>query len=133
MMPLFSQATFFLQKLYVNFGGGISDPTVGGFFSDDSKDAANTLNNLELMVSRLIGSLTALAGIAFLMYFFLGAFYWITAGGDTSKIQKARDQMVQGVIGMIVIIIAYAVVGTIGTILGIDILNLRQQLETIFG
>lgn len=119
----------------VTFGSGIQAPGVGGLAGNNAGgiSSGDPLEGLELFISRIIGFLTVLAGIFFIVYFILGALSWITAGGDTSKIQKARDQIVQGVIGLIVIIGAYAVVGIIGSVIGIDILNPAAQLRTIFG
>ena len=118
----------------VTFGGGLQDPALAGLLGgSDSAEDGNALTNLETIISRLIGALTVLASIFFIVYFVLGAFTWVTAGGDASKIQKSRDQMVQGVMGMIVIVISYAVVGMIGTVIGIDILNPAAELGRIFG
>jgi hypothetical protein len=119
----------------VTFGSGIQAPGIGGLAGNNAAgtSSGDPLESLEVFISRIIGFLTTLAGIFFIVYFFLGALSWITAGGDTGKIQKARDQIVQGVIGLIVIVGAYAVVGIIGSVIGIDILNPAAQLRTIFG
>jgi hypothetical protein len=126
-------------QVSASFGDGLQNPAgegsllqqVGGGELDVST-GDNALTGLELFISRIIGFLTVLAGIFFVVYFILGALSWITAGGDTSKIQKARDQIVQGVIGLIVIVGAYAVVGIIGSVVGINILNPAAQLRIIF-
>lgn len=118
-----------------DFGTGVAGLSNKGLFNNtnpaDSTDDA--LNNLELFLSRLVGGLTTLSTFFFLLYFVLGTFSWITAGGDQSKISKARDQMVQGALGMIVIVGAYSVIGTIGTVLGLKLLNPADQLRTVFG
>lgn len=114
-----------------NFGGGFRPPTdafSSGRFDSAEASGQGALNNLELALSNIIGVLTVVAGITFTVYFFLGAFKWITAGGDSGRVQKARDEMVNGVIGLIVIVAAYGVVGLIGTIVGIRILNPGEQL-----
>ena len=56
---------------------------------------------------------------------------WISAGGDSSKVADARMKIIQGVIGMIVIVASYAVIGLIGTIVGINILNPAQLLSQL--
>ena len=65
--------------------------------------------------------------------FFYGAFRWITGGDDSAKIQKARDQMVQGVLGLIIMIAGYAIIGLIGEMVGIDILNPAEQIRNVTG
>lgn len=78
---------------------------------------------LEALISTLVGALTAIAGIAFLIYFLLGALNWITAGGDPTKVEKAQKTMTSAIIGLIAVIVAYFIVSIVGTILDIDILN----------
>lgn len=117
-----------------DFGGGFKPPTdafSSGRFDSVEASGQGALNNLELALSNIIGVLTVVAGITFIVYFFLGAFKWITAGGDSGRVGKARDEMVNGVIGLIVIVAAYGVVGLIGSIVGIRLLNPGQQLQLL--
>lgn len=108
-----------------SFGGGIAiqDPTA-------------TLSSLETILSVIIGTLTVVASIFFVIFFFLAAFKWQTAGGDAAKVQKARDEMVQGVIGMILIVAAYGIIGIIGSIIGVRFLEpaelIRNMVRPVF-
>jgi len=122
MSKLISQAA--------NFGGGLTPPT-DAYSEAGTKTNQGTLQNLELFISNIIGVLTLLAGIFFIIYFILGAFKWVTAGGDSGKVGKARDEMVQGVLGLIIIVMAYGIIGIVGSILGLDILNPAAVLETL--
>lgn len=111
----------------------IKDPALNGLLDGkDSGDGSEAFTNLEMVISRIIGGLTIVGSIFFVIYFMLASFTWVTAGGDAGKIQKSRDQMVQGVLGLIIIIIAYSVVSAIGTVIGINILNPSQQIQEIF-
>lgn len=82
-----------------------------------------TPSMLETFISAIVGVLTAVAGIAFLLYFMLGALSWITAGGDKAKTDTAQKQMTNAAIGLIAIVVAYFIAAIIGFVLGIDILN----------
>ncbi len=120
------------QKLLAataNFGSGFQPPS-SAFSNGSGSDAsgAAAAGNLEKFVSNAIGALTLIAGLFFIFYFVMGALNWVTAGGEKGKVDKARDQMVQGVMGMVVIVIAYALIGVIGTFLGLDILNPGKAL-----
>ena len=111
----------------------IQDPALSGLLNEvDSGQGDSSLTNMELVISRIIGGLTIIGGIFFVVYFMLASFTWVTAGGDAGKIQKSRDQMVQGVLGLIIIIIAYSVVSAIGTVIGINVLNPSAQVREIF-
>jgi len=71
--------------------------------------------------------------LAVLVYFFLGAIRWITAGGDKGSLEKARDQMIQAAVGLLVLVSLIAIIDFIGPILfGFDILELNfiNQIRT---
>jgi len=108
-----------------NFGTGIQP--VSPVYSPSADPAAN----LEVIISTGLGVMTVVGGLFFVVYFFLGALKWVTAGGDSGKVGKARDEMIQGVIGLIILVAAYAIVGLIGTIIGIDLLNVADTIEQI--
>ncbi len=111
----------------------VKDPALNGLLGgSDSSQGTDALTNFEMIASRIIGGLTIVGGVFFVIYFMLASFTWVTAGGDAGKIQKSRDQMVQGVLGLIIIIIAYSVVSAIGTVIGINILNPSAQVKEIF-
>lgn len=110
------------------FGEGIVPPFENAY-TENITDGTQAFSTIELLVSNILGLMTALGSILFIVYFLLGAIGWITAGGDSGKIGKARDQMLQGVMGLIVLVGLYAIVGVISSIVGIDILNPAQMLE----
>lgn len=47
--------------------------------------------------------------LALLVMLFMGGFNWITAGGDKSKIEAARDRMTQAVIGIVILASVFAI------------------------
>jgi len=72
--------------------------------------------------SNLFGFLTIVAGLAFLLYFVLGALNWIMSSGDQQKVENAKNQLTSAAIGLIIVIAAYTIAGVIGSIFGFDIL-----------
>lgn len=96
-------------------------------------DAGTPASSLELLISNIIGLLTSLGAVVFIFMFFFAAFKWITSGEDAGKVQKARDQMVQAVIGLVIMVAGYAIIGLIGSIIGLDILNPASQIGSILG
>ena len=82
-------------------------------------------------LSNLLGFITILAALFFIVWFFMGAFSWVTAGEDTGKVEKARTKMFHSVLGLIVVILSYSVIGIIGTIVGIDLINLEKTIKTV--
>lgn len=93
-------------------------------------DRGATQTQLGTLLSNLITTLTVVGSLAFVMYFTIGGLKWITAGGDKTKIQESKDQMTQAAIGLIVIVVSFFIIGIVGAVLGIDILN---PFKTLFG
>lgn len=95
--------------------------TPGGY--QPGGDVGSATSAFERLISNVLVVLTAVAGIAFALYFLLGGLNWITSGGDKTKIEKAKGMMTNGAIGIIVIAVSYAIVWIVGKALGIDILE----------
>jgi hypothetical protein len=115
--------------LLAQFGSGFQPPSDA--YSANSNTSAGALSNLETFLSTLIGVITVIGSIFFIVNFLLASLAWITAAGDSGKIQSARDRMLQSTIGLIVVVGAYGIVGLIGTIVGLDILHPKTVLEAL--
>lgn len=100
-------------------------------YNQGSDSNFQVLGNLERFISTIIGVITVFAALYFIINFLMGAIGWISAGGDSGKISSARDRMVHGVIGLIIVVGAYAIMGIIGAIIGVDILSPATILETV--
>lgn len=101
----------------------------GGF--DPSEDGSDAPTRFTDFATTLLSFLTILAGLAFLLYFVLGAINWITSSGDQQKVEAARNQMTAAGIGLVIVVAAYAIAGVAGGILGIDILNPQSTISEL--
>lgn len=99
---------------------------LGGYASN-----IDTSSTTARIVSNIIGFLTIIAGLWFLTNFILGAVTWISAGGDKGKQQQAKDKLTNAVIGLAIVVGAYAISGLLGSILGLDFLNIGKALNVI--
>ncbi len=81
-------------------------------------------------LSTLITTITVVGSLAFVVYFTIGGLKWIIAGGDKAKVGEAQAQMTQAAVGLIAIVASFFIVGIVGSVLGIDILN---PFNTLFG
>lgn len=111
--------------------GGFTPPT--NAYSQGSNSASGALSNLELFISNIIGFMTAIGSVFFVIYFVLGAFEWITSGGDKGKVEKARNRMMNGAIGLVILVASYAIIGLLGSFIGLDLLNPAEQIRQIYG
>lgn len=97
----------------VGGGGGL------GPFADVS-DGAGGLKAITTIVSSIIGLMTVAAGIWFLIQFIIGGFNWMQAGGDKAKLQSARDKLNNALVGLIVVVAAWAVLALASAFFGVD-------------
>ena len=110
---------------------GSFEAPVENKFSKDAGTGLNALNNLELLISHAFGVLTVFGGLFFIVTFLIAGINWVTAGGDKGKIEKARISMIQGVLGLVVLIAAYSIIGVVGSVVGLDLLNPAQSLTVL--
>lgn len=64
-----------------------------------------------------------LGGLALLIMLIIGAFEWISAGGDKGKIESARERITQSIIGLLVLVGTVAISIFIGNVFGLNLLK----------
>lgn len=135
--------TFCFGLMFVtNVNAQVVNPSIGdlgGATANGTADAAavnsvrsgSTFTRMFILLWRAI---ITVGGLALLLYLVWGAVEWITAGGDSGKIQKARDKMIQSVIGMIILASSFIIVRTINTLFfGTTEFNLLQLSLPMLG
>ena len=65
--------------------------------------------NLMTVISGIIAAFLSLLGIIFLCLVLYGGFTWMTSGGNEAKVYKAKKILQQSIIGIIIILSAYAI------------------------
>lgn len=65
--------------------------------------------NLEVVVAKLINAALTLSGLFLVGIFLYGGVVWMLALGDETKVQQAKSAMVQGVIGLLIVIMSYSI------------------------
>lgn len=90
----------------------------------DTSKIGNGINIFSNVISTAVGIMTIVAFIWFVFNLIMGAIGIMTAGGDKAQLENSRKKITNGVIGLIVVIAALFIVQLVGTLLGIDILNL---------
>ncbi len=81
-------------------------------------------------------AIMVIGAIIVFIYFIWGSIEWIVAGGDSGKLNKARDRMVQSVIGLIILVSSATIIGFLGRLFfgsEFDLLNLRLPTATVTG
>lgn len=64
---------------------------------------------LQETIADIIKKLLALLGIVAVVIILIGGFTWMTAGGNTEKVDEAKKWIFSGIIGLAIILSAYAI------------------------
>lgn len=115
-----------MLTLIAQFGNGLQPVTPA--FSTGSDTAQGAASNLELLISNMLGAITVVGSLFFIVYFLSAALTWITAGADSGKLQKSRDKMTMGVIGLVLMVMSYGIIGLVGRVVGLDLLRPGQTI-----
>ncbi len=64
---------------------------------------------LQTTIAKIINVALGLLGIIAVVIILLGGFKWMTSGGSEEKVGEAKKLLMAGVIGLIIILAAYAI------------------------
>lgn len=82
-------------------------------------DELRTRGELTQIIATAVNVVLGMVGVIFLILMIYGGFVWATAGGDASKIEKAKGIIRAAVIGILITLGAYAITVLILTGIGI--------------
>ena len=64
---------------------------------------------LPVLIGKLINAFLGVLGIILVVYLVWAGFLWMTASGEEEKVKRAKAMIQQAVIGMVIVIAAYAI------------------------
>lgn len=85
-------------------------------------DVSNAIAKVATLISNLLAFFTILAGLWFIFQFVVGAYQWLSSGGDKAHLESARNRLAHAFIGLIIVVAAWAIIAVVGVFLGLDIL-----------
>lgn len=92
----------------------------------------NSISTLEKIISTVLGVLTIVGVIYFVIQVILSGFRLISSKGDPKLYKEASDRLVNNIIGLAIIVIAYGFTVFITSLLGINnVFNLNSSLPTM--
>jgi len=68
-----------------------------------------TSQDLRITIAHIIKVAMGLLGIVAVVIILIGGFTWMTAGGNTEKVDQAKSWIFAGIIGLAIILSAYAI------------------------
>lgn len=78
-------------------------------------------SNLADLIDNIVQLIFFVAGVAFFVNFLIGGIQWINAGGDAKAMDSARNRITNSLIGLIIVVAAFALTRIIENVLGISI------------
>jgi len=88
----------------------------GGKVDMDSEDQG-IITSLPGALGTVVGAGLAFIGVLFFILIIYGGLLWMTARGNESQVEKAKDLIQAAIIGLIIVLAAYAITAYISELL----------------
>lgn len=82
-------------------------------------------------ISAIIGVLTTAAGLWFIFQIIMGAVGWLSAGSDKQALDNAKKRLTNAIVGLLIVVASFALIGIVGLFLGIDLYNVVGLITDI--
>jgi len=79
-----------------------------GFMAQFQGNAGIGSNSIAEVIGQVVKAVLSILGLVALVIFIIAGFQWMTSGGNKEKIAGAQKLMGAAVIGLVIVIIAYA-------------------------
>lgn len=123
---IFSSLFLLIFSLLTAFGASAqsADATLDGLkttankvtaFKDQAKQTDDVSRNfIQTGAGQIIGTVLSFVGVIFLILMIYAGIMWMTAQGNEQQVTKAKDLLINSIIGMIIIFAAYAITAFVG-------------------
>lgn len=108
-----------MENIFTLIAG--TDSTSNQKIGTNVKVVGNGDNTLWSDVKNIINAIIGALGIVAVVIIIIGGVNYMTSSGDAGKVKKAKDTILYGVIGLVICVLAFAIVNfVISNILGGD-------------
>ncbi len=94
--------------------GTVSDGKCSGA---SRPDIASQGVSISSVAGKIVGAALSFVGVLFFILMIYGGFLWMTAAGNEQQVEKAKNLIIAAIIGLIVIMSAYAITAYVGATL----------------
>lgn len=84
-----------------------------GLTSDTVENVSDGREEIRSITAQIVGYILAMLGIILLVQIIFSGYSWMMSGGNEEKIKSAKDKILNSIIGLAIILIAYILVNTI--------------------
>lgn len=74
--------------------------------------------SVNVIVSNVIKTGLSVVGLLFFVLMLFGGFNWMIARGNESQIEKSKNTVISAVVGLVIVLAAYAITALVGTFMG---------------
>jgi cbb3-type cytochrome oxidase subunit 3 len=113
---LFFAFPVFLSPVFAADQAPTAEST-GNYGLDTSAKGTGLLdktNTPQSIVGTVVGAVLSLLGVVFFLLIFYGGLRWMLAQGNEAEVEKAKEILIAAVIGLIIVLAAYAITTFIG-------------------
>ncbi len=94
-------------------------------------DTIGQVNDIVAVVRGVIRFILVVAFVAAFIMLLIGGIRWITAGGDEKGVASARNMITAALIGLVVVLVAYAIIRLVEIFFGFNIITGGVSIPTI--
>ena len=110
---LFPLIALLLTFGYVSAAGTVIDQATYDMLNDNTKQVQQAAGLGEASIGTIIASIIqaglGLLAAIFLVLMIIAGFQWMTASGNEAQVKKAQDTIKTAVIGLVIVLAAYAI------------------------
>ena len=82
---------------------------------DEVGDGGHNAGSLKDVVIKVINGILGVVGLVAVVMVILGGISYMTSAGDASKVKKGKDTILYGLIGLVIVGLAFAIVNFVIT------------------
>jgi hypothetical protein len=94
-----------------NAGKYLGQTGLSGNTNDNPVNSESSANRIFLFIGNIINVAFGLLGIVFVGLTLYAGFTWMTAQGDSKKVDEAKKMLTQAIIGLVIMVLAYSITG----------------------
>ena len=99
-------------------GGGAVDEVGGSGATGRAEEGVRNVNpgaetDLEGMVKVILNTVFFVVGVVAVIMIIIGGVTYATSQGDTTKVQKGKNTILYGIVGLVVVLLSFAIVNFI--------------------
>ncbi len=95
-----------IYELLTNIASGATSRALSGVTNINTVDANTDLN---AMIGTILSAVYGVVGIIAVVMIILGGISYATSQGDPGKVKKGKDTILYGIIGLVIVLLAFAI------------------------